>query len=86
MKAHFSDYRQKASSEEITEILLSKGKVISALKYANAEGLARLIPARKFLLAAKETGDPEVVHVTRNWLQEQKLLSPAQKSHDFNNL
>ena len=42
-------FRLKTSGEEITEILLSKGKVISALLYANNQGMERQIPARKFL-------------------------------------
>ena len=74
--------RLKTSGEEITEILLSKGKVISALMYTNSNGLERQIPARKFLQVAKDTGDVETYSHTRTWLEKHNLLS-AKDAHDY---
>ena len=74
--------RIKSSDEEITEILLSKGKVISALLYAKSRSFERQIPARKFLQAAKATGDDAVLTQSKNWLKEQRLLT-AKDAHDY---
>ena len=74
--------RLKTSQEEIVEILLSKKKVISALTYAKSSGLERSIQAKKFLQAAKEASDKSVLVSTRNWLDEQNLLS-AKDAHDY---
>ena len=72
------------SEEEITEILLSKGKVISALTYAKSRNLERQIPARKFLQAAQATGDQEVLKNSVNWLSQHKLMT-AKDMHDYLN-
>ena len=70
------------SHEEITEILLSKGKVLSALIYAKSRNLERQIPARKFLQAAQATGDEAVLKNSVNWLNQHKLMS-AKEMHDY---
>ena len=70
------------SDEEITEILLSKGKVISALLYAKSRNLERHIPARKFLQAAQATGDEAVLKHSLNWLNDHKLMT-SKDFHDF---
>ena len=74
--------RLKTSHEEIVEILLSKKKVISALMYAKSSGLERSIPAKKFLQCAKDTGDQSILKSTRQWLQQQNLLT-VKDSHDY---
>ena len=75
--------RLKTSQEEIVEILLSKKKVISALMYAKSHGLERSIQAKKFLQAAKDaSADKSILVSTRNWLDEQNLLS-AKDAHDY---
>ncbi|XP_022647600.1 uncharacterized protein C18orf8 homolog [Varroa jacobsoni] len=51
-------YRVGGSQEETIETLLSKGKVISALKVVQFQGNQDTVSARKFLEAAKQTGDP----------------------------
>ena len=71
--------RLKTSDEEITEILLSKGQVISALLL---NGQDKIIPARKYLEAAKATGDDAVLRHCRHWLKEHKLLT-AKDAHDY---
>ena len=75
--------RLKSSDEEITEILLSKGKVISALMLNNAGGKDKIIiPARKYLQEAQATGDEAVLRHCKNWLKEHKLLT-AKDAHDY---
>ncbi len=74
--------RLKTSDEEITEILLSKGKVISALFHAKSCCLERQIPARKFLQAAKATGDDALMQNCQQWLRNHKLFT-AKDAHDY---
>lgn len=65
--------RLRTSDELITEILLSKGKVISAIIFAKSRNLERTIPPRKFLEAA--SCDGALKQNVLDWLKNQKLLT-----------
>ena len=66
------------------EILLSKGKVLSALNFANAYGLETAVSSRKFLQAAKDTGNNEVFLHTYEWLSDRQLLQQRDKAEYAN--
>ncbi|OQR68066.1 hypothetical protein BIW11_02080 [Tropilaelaps mercedesae] len=55
-------YRVGCSQEETIEALLTKGKVISALKVVQSQGNQDTVSARKFLEGAKQTGDPAIFY------------------------
>lgn len=63
--------RLKNSGEEICEILLSKGYVLSALRYARDRGI-ETIPAQKFLEAAKS--NDEDFYTVYTFLKERNLM------------
>lgn len=64
--------RLKNSAEEICEILLSKGFVLSALRYAIKTGIENTVPAQKFLEASKNNS--EDFFTTYTFLKERNLL------------
>jgi hypothetical protein len=64
-------FRLKNSAEEICEILLSKGLVLSAVRYARGRGIES-VPAQKFLEAAK--ANDEDFFTTYTFLKERNLL------------
>jgi len=72
--------RLRNSGEEICEILLSKGRVLSALHYADNRGLMHSdgLKARKFLEAASSLGDEgerrAVYYSTYTYFKEKNLL------------
>ena len=59
------------SKEEICEILLSKKKLLASAKYADKNGLdASVMPPRKFLEAALESGDQDAFYNLYTWFSE----------------
>jgi len=50
-------HRLGTAQQEITEILLASGKVVTAINHVAANGGLETAPARKFLQAAEDTGD-----------------------------
>ena len=63
--------RLKNSAEEICEILLSKGHVLSAVRYARGRGIES-VPAQKFLEASKVNNEDFFTVYT--FLKERSLL------------
>ena len=63
--------RLKNSAEEICEILLSKGYVLSAVRYARGRGIES-VPAQKFLEASKCNN--EDFYTVYTFLKERNLL------------
>uniref|UniRef100_A0A8C4PY00 Regulator of MON1-CCZ1 n=1 Tax=Eptatretus burgeri TaxID=7764 RepID=A0A8C4PY00_EPTBU len=49
--------RLSTANDEIVEVLLSKGRVLAALRFVRASGGADIMSARKFLEAASHVGD-----------------------------
>lgn len=52
--------RLSTANEEIIEVLLSKQQILPALRFVHSVGSVDQVSARKFLDAAKATGDPNV--------------------------
>jgi hypothetical protein len=71
-------FRLGNSKEEICEILLSKKKVLASAMYAAQNGLdTKVVPARKFLEAALETGDDAMFYNVYSWFAETQAQTIA---------
>ncbi|CAK9806672.1 Regulator of MON1-CCZ1 complex [Anthophora plagiata] len=56
--------------EEIIEVLLSKGYILSALSYVRSVGMVNQVSGRKFLEAAKATEDPMLFYSVFEFLKQ----------------
>jgi len=65
--------RLGTATQEIIEILLARGQVISALNYVTANGGADSASARKFLEAAEATEDKMVFFNVYSFFEERNL-------------
>ncbi|KAK0083281.1 hypothetical protein PV325_009042 [Microctonus aethiopoides] len=59
--------------EEIIEVLLSKGQILSALRYVRSVGMVDQVSARKFLEAAKSANDPILFHSVYKFFEQRNL-------------
>lgn len=65
--------RLGTATDEILEIFLAEGKLISALSLVKANGLVDTVSARKFLEAAEKTGDEMVFFNVFSFFEERNL-------------
>jgi hypothetical protein len=65
--------RLRTANEEIIEILLTKGYVISAIRYAHSNGLAELINAKKYLDYAKDMDDKYTYYAVYKYFDDRNL-------------
>ena len=56
--------RLQCASDEVIEVLLANQQITLALRYARANGIEEKVSCRKFLEAAKNTGDDAIFHAT----------------------
>ncbi|XP_014207194.1 uncharacterized protein C18orf8 [Copidosoma floridanum] len=59
--------------EEIIEVLLSKGHILSALRYVRSIGKTDQMCARKFLEAAKASADPILFHSVYKFFEQRNV-------------
>jgi len=65
--------RLGTATEEMIEIFLAEGRLVSALQLVRANGLVDSVSARKFLEAADKTGDKRVFFTVFSFFEERNL-------------
>ncbi|XP_017885541.1 regulator of MON1-CCZ1 complex [Ceratina calcarata] len=61
--------------EEIIEVLLSKGHILPALRYVRSVGMVEQVSDRKFLEAAKATGDATLFYSVFKFFKQRSLCN-----------
>lgn len=76
-------FKRLGSSGEIYDVLLSKGDLLKALRYARSEGAEALaaLPARRFLEAARDSGDDMLFFTVYTFFQQRN--KELRNSPDF---
>ena len=65
--------RLGTGNEEIFEVLLSKGLVLSAIRFAQTVGLTDTLTPRRTLEAAKDLKDPLIFYTVFKYFEERNL-------------
>lgn len=65
--------RLNTANEEIVDVLLSKGLILSALRFANEKSFADNLNPAKFLETAKDQNDPFVYYEVFKFFEERNL-------------
>lgn len=65
--------RLGTATEEMIEIFLAEGRLVSALQLVRANGLVDSVSARKFLEAADKTGDKRIFFTVFSFFEERNL-------------
>lgn len=77
--------RLGTANEEICDVLLSKGLILSALRFATQMGLDNTLMPGKFLETAKDLNDPQIYYEVFKFFEERNLRlsnTPAFKPDD----
>jgi len=62
--------RLSTANEEIIEVLLSKQQILPALRFVRSVGVVDQVSARKFLEAAKSTGDSAIFYAVFKFFEQ----------------
>ncbi|XP_013395339.1 regulator of MON1-CCZ1 complex-like isoform X2 [Lingula anatina] len=65
--------RLNTANEEIIEVLLSKHQLLSALRFIRSVGVVDTVSARKFLEAAKQTGDSMLFYTVYKFFEQRNI-------------
>lgn len=72
-REYFRFQRLKTADEEIIEVLLEKGQIVSALRFVRSAGKVDTVSARKFLEAAKSLGDADVFFSVFRFFEQRNM-------------